>query len=486
MGDSYRPNSDLQIQYGLRVDGNRFNSEPVLNPSVEQQFGIANDHVPNRFYASPRVGFSWTYGQAAEVGGFAGALRSPRAVVRGGVGMFQSTPNVAGHWCGNGQHGAAERRAAARLRVGVAAPTPDWAAYMSNSGLVPSQCADGTTGTVFSSTAPNVTLFDKNYSAPHSLRSNLNWSGTTLGNRLSTMIDATYSLNLNQASTLDLNFNPAQQFALASEGNRPIYAQATSIVPTTGTIATGEARVASVYNHVSELRSDLRSESKQLTLSVAPTSFNSTVTWGVSYVYAQTREEYRGFTSTTGNPLDVAWGRSGFDSRHQLQYRLSYNAFDWIRLGWNGSFRSGTPYTPTVAGDINGDGYANDRAFIFNPSAVAATDTALANGMRSLLASGSSSARNCLANQLGQLATRNSCQGPWTTTANLVFSFNPIKVRMPQRATLQFQLSNPLGAADMMLHGENNLRGWGQNAFPSNQLLFVRGFDATSQKRYQL
>ena len=105
--------------------------------------------------------------------------------------------------------------------------------------------------------------------------------------------------------------------------------------------------------------------------------------------------------------------------------------------------------------------------------------------MRSLLANGSGSARDCLKSQLGQLAGRNSCQGPWMTTANLTFSFNPIKVRMPQRATLQFQLSNPLGAADMMLHGENNMHGWGQNAVPSNQLLFVRGFDPATQ-RYQL
>ena len=139
-------------------------------------------------------------------------------------------------------------------------------------------------------------------------------------------------------------------------------------MPTTGAIASGEARVASAYTHVNELRSDMKSESKQLTVSISPTSFNSTITWGLSYVYAQTREQYRGFTSTTGNPLDVAWGRSGFDSRHQFQYRLTYNAFDWVRIGWNGSFRTGTPYTPTVTGDINGDGYSNDRAFVFDPA----------------------------------------------------------------------------------------------------------------------
>ncbi|MGE5733009.1 MAG: hypothetical protein ACM37U_13770, partial [Gemmatimonas sp.] len=479
LGDAYKPTTDLQIQYGVRLDGNRFTAEPAENSDVERLFDARNDHVPNHLYVSPRVGFSWTYGTAAQIGGFDGAVRGPRAVVRGGVGVFQSTPNAT--LIGTAMDNTGLANAVQQLScVGVAAPTPDWLAYATNTGAIPAQCADGTTGTVFASSAPNVTLFDKNYVAPRALRSNLQWSGTSPDNRLSTTIDATYSLNRNQASTFDLNFNPAAQFALTDEGGRPIYARPTSIVPATGTIASGEGRLAPQYNHVSQLRSDMESETKQLTVQLRPFTFNSTYTWSLSYVYANARERYRGFTSTSGNPLDVAWGRSSFDSRHQFVYTLTYNAFDFIRLGWYGSFRSGLPYTPVVAGDINGDGYANDRAFVFDPAR--AGDSTLAAGMRSLLASGSSSARKCLDGQLGQMASRNSCQGPWTTTANLTFSFNPVKVRMPQRANLSFQRSNPLGAADVLVHGENKLHGWGQTFIPTSQLLFVRGFDPTTNR----
>jgi hypothetical protein len=479
LGDSYKPTTDLQIQYGLRVDGNRFTAEPTENSDIESLFRLRNDNVPNHLYLSPRVGFSWTYGTAAQIGGFDGAVRGPRAVVRGGVGIFQSTPNAT--LIGAAMDNTGLANAVQQLNcVGIAAPTPTWSAYETNQGAIPTQCVDGTAGTVFASSAPNVTLFDKDYVAPRSLRSNLQWSGTSLNNRLSTMIDATYSLNLNQASTFDLNFNPAQQFTLTDEGGRPIFARSTSIVPTTGTIASGEARFAPAYYHVSQLRSDMESETKQLTVQLRPFAFNSTYSWSLSYVYANAREKYRGFSSTSGNPLDVFWGRSSFDSRHQFVYTLTYNAFDFIRLGWYGSFRSGLPYTPVVAGDINGDGYANDRAFVFDPAQTG--DSTLAAGMRSLLANGSSSARECLTNQLRQIAARNSCQGPWTTTANLTFSFNPVKVRMPQRANISFQLSNPLGAADVLLHGENNLHGWGQTFIPTNQLLFVRGFDATTNR----
>lgn len=479
LGDSYRPTDDLQIQYGVRVDGNRFNATPVLNPAVEQQFGIANDDVPNRVYASPRVGFAWTYGEAPQLAGFEGGVRGPRAVVRGGVGMFQSTPSAASIGAAIDNTGLAN--AIQQLTcVGIAAPTPEWAAYEASLASIPTTCANGAAATPFSSTAPNVTLFDPSFAAPRALRSNLQWTGPVAGNRFAALIDATYSLNMNQPSTVDLNFDGVQRFALAGEGGRPVYAPVSTIVPSTGAISATADRASSSFTHVGELRSDLESESKQLTLSLAPTTFNSSFSWALSYVYSQTREQYRGFSSTAGDPFELGWSRSGFDSRHQIQYRLTYNAFDWVRLGWFGSVRSGSPYTPMVAGDINGDGYANDRAFVFNPSST--PDTALANGMRGLLSSGSASARDCLTRQIGRIADRNSCQGPWWQTANLTFSFNPVKVRMPQRATLSFQVANPLGAADLMLHGENHLHGWGQAPLPSNQLLIVRGFDPTTER----
>lgn len=484
LGDSYRPSDDLQLVYGVRVDGNHFDTAPTDNPLVARDFGISNTSVPSRAYVSPRLGFSWTYGDAPQVAGFFGAARTPRAVLRGGIGMFQNVPQattLGGPLDNTGLASAAQQLTC----VGGAVPTPDWAAYLTNPGMVPTACADGSMGTVFSNSAPNVTLFDPRYQAPRRWSSNLNWSGLTIDNRFRTTVDVTEALNVNQAGITDLNFVPVQRFNLAGEGGRPVYARVSSIVPSTGAIALGDARVTSDFAHVTELRSDLRSQTSQVSVSLQPYLYSSAYSWGLTYTYMNAREQYHGFTSTGGNPLDMAWSRSQFDSRHQVVYNLSYNAFDWVRLQWSGQFRSGLPYTPVVASDINGDGYPNDRAFIFDPTHTA--DSVLANGMRTLLSDGSRTARECLDAQLGRIATRNSCQGPWTHTAVLNISFNPIKVRMPQRASLVFQLSNPLGAADLLAHGEDHLRGWGQSASPSPQLLFVRGFDpATQQYRYEV
>ncbi len=476
LGDSYRKSDDLQLQFGVRLDGNRFTSTPDANPDIARIFAERNDNVPNHVYFSPRLGFSWSYGTAPQIAGFAGAVRGPRAVVRGGIGLFQNTPNttlISGAIDNTGLASALQQVACA----GTATPIPDWSTYANNPSAIPAQCTDGS---VFASTVPNVTLFAKDYAAPRSLRSNLNWTGPILNNLFSAQVEATYSRNMNQSGFVDLNFSPVVQFILPEESNRPVFVQTTSIVPTTGAIASRDARVSQLFSRVTELRSDLLSDSRQLRFGISPTSFNTNYSWNLSYVYSSLRERIRGFGNTAGNPLDVEWARSAFDSHHQIQYGFGYNFFDAVRVNWFGNFRSGTPYTPLVQGDINGDGYSNDRAFIFNPATTA--DPVLAASMQSLLNSATGNARDCLQKQLGQLAARNSCQGPWISQATMSIAFNPLKFRMPQRATLSLQVGNPLGAADLLLHGNNNLRGWGQFSFPDPNLLAVRGFDPQTRR----
>jgi hypothetical protein len=197
LGDAWRPSPDVQVQYGVRLDGNRFLDEPQRNAQVETLFGVRNDRVPETMALSPRVGFSWTYGRAAQVGGFEGAARSPRAVVRGGVGLFRNTPStmILGQALDNtGLPDAVQQLGC----VGDAVPLPAWADYATNPALVPVECADGTAGSMFANSAPNVTLFDRDWRAPRSWRSNLQWSGAVLGNRLQATLEGVYSLNLNQ------------------------------------------------------------------------------------------------------------------------------------------------------------------------------------------------------------------------------------------------------------------------------------------------
>ena len=295
LGDSYRRTDNLQLQYGVRLDGNRFTSTPEPNPDLTQVFGERNDRVPNHLYVSPRVGFSWSYGTAAEVAAFTGAVRGPRAVVRGGIGMFQNTPNttlISGAIDNTGLPSALQQL----ICAGPATPVPDWGSYTNDPSSVPSQCTDGS---IFASTVPNVTFFAEDYAAPRSLRSNLNWSGPILRNRFSAQVEVTYSRNMNQSGFVDLNFNPTVQFTLPDEERRPVFVDASSIVPATGTIASRDARVSQLFARVTELRSDLRSESRQLSFRLSPTTFSTKYSWGIGYVYSNNRERIRGFSNTS-------------------------------------------------------------------------------------------------------------------------------------------------------------------------------------------
>jgi len=484
LGDAWRPTSDLQIQYGLRLDGNHFNMGPATNPEIESKFGYANDRVPNRVYLSPRVGFSWTVGQADQMALLPGMIRAPRAVIRGGVGVFQNTPGT--QLISNAIDNTGLPSALQQLTcVGAATPIPDWTSYAADVNRIPRSCVDGSAGTIFSNSAPNVVLFTPDFLAQRSVRGNLQWAGAVLRNRALLTVDATVSRNQHQQGGIDLNFPDQQRFTLAAEGNRPVYVTPTAIVPATGQVAWRQARVVDAFGRVTGQISDLESESRQLNVSVRPLVFNSRYSWSLSYVLADVREQFLGFSSTVGSPSGIEWSPSGFFSRHQIQYSFSYNAFDAVRIGWFGNIRSGVRYTPSVNQDINGDSYGNDRAFVFNPSTVA--DPLLRSGLDNLLATGTREAVGCLRSQLGGFAGRNSCVGPWTLSGNLSISFNSLKLGLPQRANLSLQVANPLNGLDRLLNGEDGLKGWGSFISPNSQLFYVRGFDqATQQFRYEV
>jgi hypothetical protein len=250
------------------VDASHFTSTPAYNPQVQDTFGRRNDRVPTPVMFSPRVGFSWTVGQAQEIASFVGAARVPRAVIRGGIGMFANN-------LGTGQLGAALDQTGLPsgtqqiMCVGPAVPIPNWTAFVQDPDAIPDRCADGTSGTVFSSTAPDVTLLAPDFRPSKSLRSNLAWSGSVLDARFSLNVDGSYSLNLNQQRSYDLNFNPTSRFTLGDDG-RPVFVQPTSIVATTGAIAARDARTSQAFARVSELRSDLKSRTAQLSLRLSP------------------------------------------------------------------------------------------------------------------------------------------------------------------------------------------------------------------------
>ena len=53
---------------------------------------------------------------------------------------------------------------------------------------------------------------------------------------------------------------------------------------------------------------------------------------------------------------------------------------------------------------------------------------------------------------------------------------------IPDRATISLGIANPLTGVDALVHGSNNLHGWGAPSVADPTLLFVRGFDPAKQQ----
>jgi hypothetical protein len=236
------------------------------------------------------------------------------------------------------------------------------------------------------------------------------------------------------------------------------------------------------------MQSDLRSRAMQVTtlLSLGPSAdFSSFVILpSLSYTVGSQRNQERGFDgSTAGNPLLKTWGRGGGDIRHQFQLTTTFMTRP-LTVTLFGTMRSGVPFTPIVGGDINGDGYGNDRAFIPNPAAT--TDPRLHDGMTTLLTSLDSRTRDCLTKQFGKIADRNSCVGPWSQSLGMSFALSGKSFRLPKRMTISGYASNVLGGLDQLFHG-NHLHGWGDQSYPDPVLLIPKGFDpATNQFAYDV
>jgi len=478
LGDYWRPWPGVQVQYGVRVDGNHFRTSPAANPAVGAAFGMRNDALPNRAYVSPRVGLQWAYGHSPQVAYAPGAARPPQAVIHAGIGVFQ---NVAPSQFAAAAMSATGLPSSTRAIscVGGAVPSATWSAFVADPASIPGACADGTSGSVYASGSPNVSLFAPGFREARALRAAADWSGPVLDNRFVLGVQGIFSNGLHQPGGIDANVRRSSQFTLPGEAQRPVFVEPGAIVGATGAIAAGAGKVSPDFQRVWALQADLGIHSRAGMINVKPVTANAKLQWDLTYSRLDVREQYYGFASTTGDPFARQWGVQPQAPRHTVDLRwTNFPVFDLLYFTLVLHAESGAHFTPMVASDVNGDGAINDRAFIFDEASGDATAAAIG----SLVSSGSPSARACLAKQLGQLATRASCQAPWTLANALQIKFDPRKIGLPKRTTVALTIANPLGIADLALHGSSGLRGWGQRIPPDENLLFVRGFDPTTRR----
>lgn len=485
LGDDWRSGQRAEVMYGVRVDANTFADRPEYNPAVDARFGARTDFVPRLIDISPRIGFFRAFGTNGSVGipGFG----APFGNIRGGIGLFRNdvAPTlIAPAMLASGLADGVRQIGC----IGSAVPIPDWNALARDPSSIPTQCADTATTSPFAATRSNVWMVDRDFAAQRSWRTNLALNTFLVPKLIRFTVEGIYSLNLHQQTPLDLNFAPTQRFALGAEDNRPVYAAATSVVSSTGAMTNRDSRLDAAYGSVTSLKTDLHSTSRQLIFTIFPApgdQLGRFTQWQAAYALQSIQEQSRGFGGTTsGNPLDIETSRGMLDARHQFTASFATRVGSLFSVNTTARFASGLPFTPIVNGDVNGDGLANDRAFIFTS---AAADSALRAGMSSLLSGASSRVKSCLGHQSDHIAARNSCEGPWTATMNAVLILNPERLGMQNRTQLSLSLTNVPAGVDALLHGTSHLQGWGQSSASDPTLLLVRGFDpATNRFRYEV
>lgn len=474
----------FNLLYGARVEGNGFTSHPAANAALESALAVRTGAAPATLHVSPRAGFTYSYSRSKENGNGvsmsqAGTYyRTTSGVLRGGVGEFRDLlrPDLLAD--ASARTGLAGSTTSL-FCTGTAVPTPDWTRFAQDENSIPRACTDGSG--VLRDDAPPATLIDPAYQVPRSWRASLDWY-TNMG-WLQLKWNNLASWDLSQPSVTDANFGGVPRFTLAQEGGRPVFVSTAGIDALTGVVSPTESRRSAAFGRVAVRGSALRGYGGQTTITVAPDPFRMRrVPLGlyasVSYTLQQSRRQYTGFDgSTAGDPSLREWAPSASDARHivSLQGAFTVPRFGTVTLFARG--QSGLPFTPSVLGDINGDGRSGDRAFI--PAAAQTVDPVLATQLQALRSSGSAVAVRCLDANAGGVVARNACRGPWTATMNLQY-----RLALPkawQRVWANVYVENVFAGVDQLVHGASGLRGWGGAAAPDPVLFVPRGFDAATR-----
>jgi len=484
LAHNFGPTRYFSVLYGARLEADGFSGRPARNIALEQALGVRTGVAPTRIHVSPRIGFTYTYNRDKDNG--SGIMmnqtgtyfRSVSGTLRGGIGEFRDLlhPGIlADASASTGLAGATSFLNC----VGAAVPTPDWSLFAADPGSIPAQCVNGSG--VLAEQAPSVTLIDPSYDVPRSWRASLDWNTSVQSwlLRVGTLV----SYDLSQPGVVDANFGGVTRLNLVDEANRPVFVSAASIDPASGAVSAVESRRSDQYGGVGVRVSDLRGYGGQLNLGLSPDVFKfkggASFYGSVGYTLQATKRQYRGFDGAAfGDPRLREWAAGPNDARHIFVLTSAFSTAKTGTVTLSARAQSGLPFTPLVQGDVNGDGRSGDRAFIPDPTLT--TDANLAAQMRALIANGSPTARGCLMANLGHVAPRNGCRGPWTQSLNIQWT-PPLPGRWGYRVKPNVYMENVLAGVDQLVHG-NSLRGWGSPATPDPVLLVPRGFDAANNR----
>jgi hypothetical protein len=406
--DQWNPTPRLTVTTGLRMDVPFVARQPVLNESLlTSELRLDNTPTPSgHMLWSPRLGLN--YDLQGEGTTF----------LRGGIGLFAGRPPY-------------------KWFVDVDAHTGREAYYLDcrGAGVVPrftvdpaDQPADCASGII--RRIPLVNVFDPAFRFPRNLKLALGADHRLPWGMVGT-IDVLYTRAINQYDLLDLNLQPPQLVA-TGEGDRPMYGVVDSLGQAT------PSRRSEAFGPVMQVRNVRGNRAFSITAQLQK-RFPDGTELSASYSYARSRDRLSASEDNTdgdfgGTPLDGTLEHrrvttASWEVPHRITLLLTTNLPLGFRMSLFYEGLTGGPYTYTIDGDANADGFGGNDIVYVPADVRPGGDVVLATldeegrprpAARFTYYELHSFIRReqCLAGQRGTVMRRNSCRNPWVNNTN--------------------------------------------------------------------
>jgi hypothetical protein len=456
--DQWNPITRLTITAGLRMDVPFLSRKPVRNQALStSELHLDNTPTPSgNLLWSPRLSLNY------DLTGDGSTL------LRGGIGLFEGRP--AYKWLeAVDVHTGQEVYFLDCTGEGVVPP------FIIDAARQPATC-----GTELIRPAPLVNVFAPGFRYPRNLKVTLGGDHRLPWDMVGT-IDLLYTRAIDQYDLVDLNLLPFSVVA-AGEGDRAMYG-------TVDSLGQGRAtRRSDAFGPVMQIRNARGNHAFSITAQLQKRFPNGTEL-GASYTYARSSDRLSASEDNTdgdlgGTPLNGTLEHPQITTASwEVPHRITLLATTNLPLGFRMSLfyegLSGGPYTYTIEGDANADGFdGNDIVYV--PSRASPGGDILlgtrddeghlipAPRVTYQKLDGFIDHESCLRTQRGRIMRRNSCHNPWAHHTNARFSKLFPTVR-GQTLELSLELFN-------LLHLLN--RDWGvDQGVEHTSLLRLVGYD---------
>ena len=515
--DQWNVSPTMTLTYGLRADAWQFRDTPSFNPAFSGRIpGLETNQIPRTHVNfSPRVGLNWDVGgtRTTQLRFNAGIFSGPAPFIMMSNGFSNTGNNLAQLQCSNLNNTGA----AANL-------TDDVPAFTTDVNALPRSCFNSATGqqapppAIGAAGTVGINTIARDFRMPQfgtlsvGFDRRLPWDVTLT-------VEGLYREAISAPLIVERNFiGPrvdAQGQIVFDRNGRALYADAITTGGTSGfnvvnnnqryILQTGVNRVGFGEGAI-ELQNQARDRNWSVSTQLRK-RFGSWLDLNASYTYMQSRDvqsltsdraisNWRNGRQLAGLHTDLTPTISYFQRPHRALVFGTLTA-PWRRFGQTDvtfyyEGMSGTPFTYTANGDLNGDLFNGNDPIYVPRSATDLNEIRIGTGIGTAFVPNTEAAQAferfiesqpCLDRQRGSIMARNSCRSPWQNRMDL-----SLRQSLPriggQNFTVQLDIFNFLNFLN---------REWGiielpvlSANFPSQQVLTARGVTSNDLRTQQV